>query len=174
MSSSDRSKGKSGYDDDFDDSVVGGYDDDDEHDEDDEEDENEIEGSKGNDSLVGTAGADSIDGEKGDDTLDGGAGNDTLDGGKGDDLIYGGDGADLFVVRSDRGADQIADFTSGEDVIRVHASSHSSGISDFASLLENTADDADGNAVIDLGGGSSITLVGVRSTELSETDFLFT
>ena len=116
-------------------------------------------GGKTDDTLVGTDANDDLSGQDGADQLSGGGGNDWLDGGKGDDLLFGAEDADLFVVRSARGADTIADFTSGEDVIRVHASTNSAGIRDFTSLLDNTAADADGNAVIDLGGGNSVTLL---------------
>ncbi|MGB5636504.1 MAG: ELWxxDGT repeat protein, partial [Waterburya sp.] len=105
---------------------------------------NIIDGTNKSDNLVGTDGFDSIDGSNGRDTLDGGAGNDTLLGGNGNDILVGGagddslvggngkdtldggigndvlegnNGNDLFVIRAGEGADTIADFTVGSDLL---------------------------------------------------------
>lgn len=77
------------------------------------EDHDLVLGEDGNDFLGGGAGAD---------TLRGGAGEDRLNGGSGNDLLEGGVGGDEFIFavlqRGER--DRIADFTPGEDVIRLH------------------------------------------------------
>ncbi|AUH34330.1 Hint domain-containing protein [Paracoccus tegillarcae] len=49
------------------------------------------------DSILGGAGEDTIYGEKGNDTIDGGADNDTISGGDGNDLIFGGAGNDSLM-----------------------------------------------------------------------------
>jgi Ca2+-binding RTX toxin-like protein len=96
-------------------------------------------GTSGNDVLTGTAGKDTIKGLAGNDTLNGGggndilqggagadvlngqAGNDVLNGGSGADILTGGTGADAFVFNSPlKGqADQITDYSSADDTIRL-------------------------------------------------------
>jgi Ca2+-binding RTX toxin-like protein len=53
-----------------------------------------LEGGKGNDSIVGGAGNDRIFGGEGNDRIFGGEGDDRLLGGEGDDVMYGGAGND--------------------------------------------------------------------------------
>jgi hypothetical protein len=94
--------------------------------------------SKGNDELYGDRGNDTLIADNGDDILYGGHGDDTLCGGHGDDTLYGGfgldkliggggddiliggigndiliggQGADRFVISSDRGFDDVRDFS---------------------------------------------------------------
>jgi Ca2+-binding RTX toxin-like protein len=102
----------------------------------------QISGTNGNDSIDGTPGGDGVNGNGGDDTINGGdggdaiggdAGNDWVAGGNGDDFIdgssgndtlVGGAGADTFNFGywpSAVDADQIADFTSATDTIRLQA-----------------------------------------------------
>ncbi|MEH2068070.1 MAG: calcium-binding protein [Nostoc sp.] len=59
-----------------------------------------INGTKGNDTLVGTYDADTINGKAGNDTLIGDAGNDTLVGGVGSDSLIGGDDDDTLLDSS--------------------------------------------------------------------------
>ena len=54
----------------------------------------DILGLGGNDFLIGGDGSDTLNGANNNDTLDGGLGNDELIGGKGDDSLLGGDGSD--------------------------------------------------------------------------------
>lgn len=98
-----------------------------------------INGNKGNDTISGGDGNDIIRGGQGDDLIFGDAGNDvlmgdlgkdTLIGGTGIDVLTGGEGEDLFVFNSGDAAfsttgalayfaDQITDFTIGEDKITL-------------------------------------------------------
>jgi len=55
-----------------------------------------IDGSKHNDTLYGNSNNENIDGGKGSDYIDGGAGHDTIDGGDKSDVIYGGAGDDTI------------------------------------------------------------------------------
>ena len=112
------------------------------------------------DEYTGTASAD---------TLEGGAGDDTITGLAGDDTLTGNAGADTFVFASGHGDDTITDFTADTDKIDL---SVLVGITDFSQLT--TADNADGNAVIDLSshGGGSITLTGVSTSDLDADDFV--
>jgi len=89
-------------------------------------------GSGGDDYLQGNAGNDLLDGGRGNDRMVGGSGNDTLWGGLGGDYLVGEAGADVFqyfaveesqyiVVDGINQADQIVDFTQGEDKIDLSA-----------------------------------------------------
>jgi Ca2+-binding RTX toxin-like protein len=78
-------------------------------------------GGAGNDSLIGGDGNDKLFGGAGNDILSGGAGNDTLEGGAGNDTLTGGAGVDIFrlVNEADAGVDEITDFTTGVDKVRL-------------------------------------------------------
>lgn len=75
-------------------------------------------GGTGSDLIQGMGGNDNLNGRGGNDVLDGSTGNDTLTGGTGSDLLTGGTGSDTFRFDS-VGDDEIADFTSGSDKIRL-------------------------------------------------------
>ncbi len=98
----------------------------------------------------------------------GGAGADTLNGGAGADILFGGEGADLFVVAHGSGGDRIGDFAPGADDIRLSGF----GVSSFTQLLGRTSDGASG-AVIDFGGGDSLSLAGIAKSALAAGDFVF-
>ena len=89
---------------------------------------------KGDDILRGGAGDDALFGRKNDDRLFGGLGDDRLKGGKGDDTLTGGKGADVFIFRRASGADVIADFGKGEDVIEILNGARHLGQIDFAQV----------------------------------------
>lgn len=126
-----------------------------------------VRGDAGDDSVSGGDGDDRVNGNDGDDVLSGGAGNDTLVGGDGDDVLTGDAGNDTFVINIDGSTDIIADFTSGEDVIRIFGS----GIADFTAL-ETTFSDFGGSTLISLGGGTEVFVVGVMPDDLNASDFL--
>lgn len=148
-------------------------------------------GGTGDDSLVGGAGADKMFGDVGVDTLhgdagkdqlfggsenddlNGGAGADKLNGEDGNDTMTGGTGNDRFEFRKGGDADVILDFVAGAgagDVIRLIA--FGAPFNSFAEVLAATSD-VGGDAVIDLGGGDTITLVGVTKGQLAADDFIF-
>lgn len=80
---------------------------------------------QGNDTIFGGADDDIIWGGKGGDVISGNSGNDTLCGGAGSDSITGGEGDDIFAIAKGSGgstvgtADYIADFSNGNDKIRL-------------------------------------------------------
>ena len=105
----------------------------------------------------GDAGNDIIAGGDGDDTLDGGDGNDFLSGGSGSDVLTGGAGADIFDFQSaSHGPDEITDFVSGIDTIRVSASGFGGGLI--------------AGGTVSLVSGSDPTASGARGQFLFDTD----
>ena len=103
--------------------------------------------------------------------LSGGAGNDTISGGDGDDVLSGGTGDDLFVFVNGDGADTLGDFTAGsgtDDKLDISAFN----IADLSAVQAVTTTTGT-NSVIQLDADDSITLLGVRSSELHNDDFLF-
>ncbi|WP_052763972.1 family 16 glycosylhydrolase [Microvirga massiliensis] len=123
-----------------------------------------LKGTSGKDTLIGTAGADVIFGFEGNDILEGAGGN---------DILAGGAGADIFRYRTGgSGHDIILDFepTSG-DVIQL--SKAAAGVKNFATLYRNILDNADGDAVLKLADGGTITFAGVSKAQLTYDDFVF-
>ena len=77
--------------------------------------------------IYGGKKADTMNGGAGADTLNGGAGNDSIYGGGGDDSMKGDAGKDIFVFGSSEGNDYIADYTAGEDKIKLLSGAEISG-----------------------------------------------
>ncbi|TPK08959.1 hypothetical protein FJ543_23930 [Mesorhizobium sp. B2-5-7] len=88
----------------------------------------------------------------------------------GDDVLTGSHGNDLFVFSQPIGADTVHNFDAAADQIDLIGYN---GLADFADLQTHIADDANGNAVIALGDGQSITLDGVHSGALTASNFVF-
>jgi cysteinyl-tRNA synthetase len=141
-------------------------------------------GSVSNDTLTGTSGDNHVYGLAGNDTLLGGAGNDwlfggvgidRLDGGPGNDQLTGGGGADVFHFGPfPVGRDVITDFQptlKGEYLEFSH--NLVPGVTSYQSLKSHISENAAHNAVIDLGHGDSVTLIGVHKADLNASDFLF-
>ncbi|NMJ43414.1 calcium-binding protein [Roseomonas sp. JC162] len=140
-------------------------------------------GPPSGDYLFGQDGNDVLFGGRGDDLLDGGADNDVLIGGQGNDLLFGGAGSDFlagnagadtlvggtgedtFYFESGFGRDVVLDFRPGEDVIAIQANINGSGITSAQDLVGRISSD-DTGAVISLGDGDQIKLVGVSTEDL--------
>ncbi|MDF3153817.1 Ig-like domain-containing protein, partial [Mesorhizobium sp. XAP10] len=88
----------------------------------------------------------------------------------GDDVLTGSSGNDLFVFSQPIGADTVHNFDAAADQIDLIGYN---GLANFADLQTHIADDANGNAVIALGDGQSITLDGVHSGALTASNFVF-
>jgi autotransporter-associated beta strand protein len=130
-------------------------------------------GGQGDDVLYGNLGDDRLFGNLDDDAIYGGQGADTLSGSAGNDLLVGGTGADRIAVGTGDGIDIVSGFSTGDgDVIAVAADVNGTGIASAADLLARLTADPNGDAVLDLGSGNTLTLMGVRTTELSAADFL--
>lgn len=126
-------------------------------------------GSDWNDVIAMDDGNNSIWGGAGNDTLNGRGGDDTLYGGTGNDVLYGGTGNDLFVFANGDGNDTIMDFTAGAgvgDVINIADFT----FADFTAVT-NAATDNGFDTTITLDGDDSVTLIGVRVTDLDQDDF---
>ena len=104
----------------------------------------------GNDRVTGSDGTDTLYGGDGADIIYAGTGDDIIYGNAGDDILYGVAGADTFHYTRGDGNDLLADFDQS-DVIEYH------GYSDAEKSLFSESVDADGNTVITLVDGASIT-----------------
>ncbi len=128
-----------------------------------------LSGGGRDDMLFGGAGNDRLLGGTGTDYLFGGDGADRLEGGPGSDFLKGGAGADSFVFRAEEaGADRVLDFTPGQDMLLFQGT----GLT-LAALLDGARADAQGNAVLGLGGGQSVVLVGISLAELGKVGMAF-
>ncbi|OKO71616.1 Ig-like domain-containing protein, partial [Bradyrhizobium sp. NAS96.2] len=87
----------------------------------------------------------------------------------GDDTLTGSSGHDTFVFSQPIGNDVVHSFEVSSDVIDLI----SYGWQSFADVQTHTADDANGNAVITLADGQTITLDGVHAADLTAANFEF-
>jgi Ca2+-binding RTX toxin-like protein len=115
----------------------------------------------GNDTLNGLGGNDRLEGGDGGDKLFGGDGDDVLVGGTGQDTLNGGAGADIFTFGPGDGANTIADFQDGLDLIDVAA------YGGYQSIVQLAA-----GAKIFFGDGGYAILTGVQTSSLSDADFI--
>lgn len=117
------------------------------------------------DVIYGGAGADYILGNGGADTIYGNEDNDTMHAGVGNDVYAFGNssGDDLILLFDNPGA------TAG-DTIQLLANINSTGITLAAEVLSRVTY-ASNQAVVDLGGGYSITIDGITSGSLTADDF---
>lgn len=125
-----------------------------------------LDGGGGNDKLFGGADSDLLVGGTGDDQLIGQGGNDELSGGRGNDTMTGGGGSDdfIFLGKKDEGDDVITDFTQGRDVIAIYRSRL-----DFSDITVSGGADA----IVTINGLTNVTLIGVSSSDVNASDFLF-
>ena len=117
--------------------------------------------------LTGNDYSHDIQGNAGANVLTGGSGDDVLKGFGGNDTLIGGGGADRFVFDHGTGQDSVGDFVSGSDKLDLSAF----GFASFAAVQAATHD-VGGSAVIDLGGGDSVTLSGVLTAQLQSGDVI--
>lgn len=130
-----------------------------------------INGEDGNDTIKGSRGDDTLAGGLGDDEIKGSSGKDVLFGDEGNDTLSGGMGADRFVFADGGGDDVVRDFNrkSAAEVIDL---SSLSTLNDWADV-QGAATDTDDGLLIDIGGGDSILIEGLRLGQLGADDFLF-
>jgi Ca2+-binding RTX toxin-like protein len=122
---------------------------------------NWCQGNIGNDTVTGGSGADVVRGGQDNDSITGGAGNDWLSGDRGSDTLTGGTGADIFHSWNAAGVDRITDFNVAQgDHVLLDAGT-------IYSLNQAGAD-----AVVDMGGGNQVILVGINLNSLTNTDWI--
>ncbi|MEF1310547.1 calcium-binding protein [Vibrio mytili] len=122
-----------------------------------------LRGGDGNDILKGGSGEDILLGLSGDNILNGGTGGDVLVAGSGDNFLVGGADTDLFIFTDlfgGHGTATVADFTIGEDMIRISSST----VNDFSDL--SFSYDAAGNAVFTDGADLVVKLKGITETDI--------
>ena len=110
-------------------------------------------GNIGDDTVVGDYGNDWVRGGQGDDFLLGGEGNDFMSGDRGNDTIWGGAGADQFNLISGAAGDRVMDFNAAEGAFVT-----------IEGNLPYTLTFVGGDAVIDIGNGDRMILVGVSNS----------
>ncbi len=117
---------------------------------------NKLKGDDGNDTIISGAGSDQIEG---------GAGNDSITGGGGNDNMRGGTGMDSYAFAAGSGKDTIRDFAAADDQLMIANNVNGSGIVSVATAVAHTSATA-GGVIVDLGGGNSVTLVGVSLADV--------
>ncbi|MGB8689059.1 MAG: calcium-binding protein [Microcoleus sp.] len=151
--------------------------------------DDQISGEGGDDILEGGSGKDKLDGGDGNDKLYGSYDNDTLTGGSGDDILVGGVGND--VMWGDRGKDLflfqngdslltgeldvIKDFKADKDQMglqgwgTINASDLLRGIATSPFQIGDTKD----GTILSSSSGGKVLLEGVKLTQLSANNFMF-
>ncbi|WP_057465950.1 calcium-binding protein [Pseudovibrio sp. POLY-S9] len=125
--------------------------------------------TEGDDVIHGGDQGDTLYGYEGDDTLYDHEGDDTLNGEAGDDTLIGGAGNDTFRFEYTHfGNDTISDFNVDTEVIQFEFGF----LMNFGELLE-AASDVGTDVVIQLDDETSITLNGVQTDNLQESNFEF-
>ena len=114
--------------------------------------------------FIGTGNFTGI-GNANDNVITGGAGNDLLIGRAGTDTLVGGAGNDVFVYRAGFGNDTIADFTKGEDKIKI-----GNVVGVTSGNVLSYAQQSGANVVFTFN-GETLTLLNVKKANLSASDF---
>jgi Ca2+-binding RTX toxin-like protein len=131
-----------------------------------EADDDRLFGGAGSDHLFGQAGNDELQGEDDADFLYGGDGADQLWGGTGNDVLYGEGDADRFIFTQGGGADTVADFQDGVDLLDLRVYS-------IATVGNTTVAAQGASTLITFTGGESALLVGIDSANITAADFMF-
>lgn len=154
-------------------------------------------GGDGDDTLLGNGGNDTIVGGKDagntnstdDDVIFGGSGNDLIYGSGGldavvgqvgNDTLAGGSDSDLFFIGSNSGIDTILDFEDpdtaltssyiADDYLVIEKNLNGTGINSFEELMAGSSVN-NGNLLLNLGGGNSLTLNGITVLDAADVRF---
>ncbi|MEO1134563.1 MAG: calcium-binding protein [Cyanobacteria bacterium J06639_1] len=130
-----------------------------------------VEGGEGNDTLLGNGQSDTLLGDAGEDVLFGGNHNDYLTGGSDNDTMSGEGGQDTFFFERNSGHDVINDFVEGlgsqADIIDLTSFTEFEEIADLTMSFDGT------NTTIEFDSDHSISLLGVDSSLLVSSNFIF-
>lgn len=97
----------------------------------------------------------------------GGTQNDIIQGGPGNDVLTGGLGNDTFIISRGGGSDTITDFSPG-DILRIVNYGFTDFFSFSAAMTQSGA-----NTVVSLGGGETLTLMGVTASSIAPSSVVF-
>lgn len=118
-----------------------------------------LQAGRGGQTILGGAGNDTIRGGTGAQLLMGEAGHDTIQAGHGNQTLVGGTGRDVFAfIGSVTGQIVIADFMPGQDWIELAHGVNGLSLNGSQDLLSRLSADSHGDAVLNLGGGTTVTL----------------
>ena len=133
-------------------------------------------GGSGNDVIHGGTGAQILDGGTGSDTISGGAGaqllmgengNDYIQAGSGNQTLLGGAGHDVFAVgKGVHGKIIISDFTPAQDRIEIARGLNGTLLNTPYDLAAHVSSDAQGNTVLNLSAGTTVTLSNISAQRL--------
>jgi hypothetical protein len=116
---------------------------------------------------------DRFNGSKGKEKLNGTSGSDILNGKAGNDTLTGQAGVDTFVFKTGYDKDVIKDFNAKGEAHDILDISGLKSVKNFNDLILNHLDSVKGGLEIDGGKGDTITLMGVKISDLDKGDFLF-
>jgi Ca2+-binding RTX toxin-like protein len=121
----------------------------------------------GNDTFTGSSATDYLSGLGGNDKINGGGSWDVITGGKGNDRLTGGGGYDLFNFAKGDGKDIITDF----EADNLNLPEHDLIGAKFEDVTISATGEGGMDTLIAFGNGSTITLLGVLSTDIDSGDF---
>lgn len=126
-----------------------------------------LQAGSGRQTVIGGADADTIRGGTGAQLLMGGDGGDTIQAGRGNQTLLGGAGGDILTFRSGiAGMIVIGDFTPAQDRIEVARGSDGLVPPTPHDIAAHVSGNAQGDAVLDLGGGTTVTLSHISAHDL--------
>jgi len=123
-----------------------------------------LQGGTGMQTVLGGAGNDTIRGGVGAQLLMGDAGNDYIQAGSGNQTLLGGAGHDVFALSNGvHGQIVIGDFDPTQDRIEIARGVNGLALNVQHDLIAHVSSDARGNAVLNLGAGTTVTLTDVSA-----------
>ncbi|MEE9388637.1 MAG: calcium-binding protein [Paracoccaceae bacterium] len=123
--------------------------------------------------LAGSQFDDQLSGNSSANRLIGNAGNDRLTGAAGDDTLFGGAGDDIFIFATGFDADIIKDFDAAQDRLQLDTALLGATAATGAAVLADYASLSGDTALLDFGGGDTISIDGISTlADLSDV-FLF-
>lgn len=123
-------------------------------------------GGAGNDTIIGGTGSSILSGADGNDSIIAGSGDSTIIGGTGNDTLVAGAGKDIFIYSPGDGNDTIIGFDATQDTLGFASTAFQGGTLDLGALIQN-ATVSNGNTILTLPDGSTITVAGVADVSLN-------